>query len=217
MSTNFPAFRPPLNPSPMSTTMSGYPAAAAAAAAAAASTEYEEEPPQVNSIQDLYVLLSAQMNDLGNRMSAVETLMTNKLAVAENRLKLHDDELARKDEQIAHLTNTITNMQRSLNSIDSEKQSCNLIIAGVTEERLTAEEVTVDSDLDKVNLIFSAIGLAQKHLDDDDKLSRIGKQNDNGKPRLLQVVCASNEIREEIIKAAPKLKEKGGDLSLIHI
>ena len=49
------------------------------------------------------------------------------------------------------------------------------------------------------------------------KLSRIGKQNANGKPRLLQVVCASNEIREEIIKAAPKLKEKGGDLAKIFL
>ena len=181
------------------------------------SNEGEEEIPQVNSIQELYVMLSAQMNNLGNRMSALEDLMTNRLSVAENRLKLHDDELARKDEQIAHLTNTVINMQRSLNSIDSEKRSRNLIISGLTEGQLTAENVTVESDLDKVNLILSAVGLPQKQLDCDEGLSRIGKANDNGRPRLLQVVCGSNEIREDVMKASPKLKEKGDVLSKIFI
>ena len=213
MSTNFQAFRPSLNPSPMSATMSSFPAASAASAASA---EYEEETPQVNSIQDLYVMLSAQMNDLGSRMSALENLMTNRLSVAENRLKLHDEELARKDEQIAHLTNTMINMQRSLNSIDSQKRSCNLIISGLTEGQLTAENVTVESDLEKVNLILSAVGLAQP-LTNDEGLSRIGKPNDNRRPRLLKVVCDSNEIREDVMKVSPKLKEKGDVLSKIFI
>ena len=198
----------------MSATMSSFPAASAASAA---SGEYGEETPQINSIQDLYVMLSAQMNDLGSRMSALENLMTNRLSVAENRLKLHDEELARKDEQIAHLTNTMINMQRSLNSIDSQKRSRNLIISGLTEGQLTAENVTVESDLEKVNLILSAVGLAEKQLADDEGLSRIGKPNENRRPRLLQVVCDSNEIREEVMKASPTLKEKGDVLSKIYI
>ena len=177
----------------------------------------EEEVPQVNSIQELYVMLSAQMNNLGNRMSALENLMTNRLSVAENRLKLHDDELARKDEQIAHLTNTMINMQRSLNSIDSEKRSRNLIVSGLTEGQLTIEDETVESDLGKINLVLSALGLPQDQLEDNTGLSRIGKENDSGRPRLLQVVCNSNEVREKIIKASPKLKDTGNDLSKIFI
>ena len=150
-------------------------------------------------------------------MSALENLMDNRLSIAENRLKLHDEELARKDEQIAHLTNTIGNMQRSLNSIDSEKRSHNLIISGLTEGQLTVENETKNSDLDKINLVLSVIGLPQNHLENDVGISRIGKANENGKPRLLQVVCDTNQIREDIMKASPILKDKGDDLSKIFI
>ena len=184
-----PSVYPPLIPATMPN--------GASSSIGAHAADVEEEIPQVNSMQELYVLLSAQMNNLGNRMSTLENLMTNRLSVAENRLKLHDEELARKDEQIAHLTNTITNMQRSLNSIDSEKRSCNLIIAGMTEGQLTTEELSIDTDDDKVNMILSAIGLEQNQLGDNLKLARIGKQNENGRPRLLQVICDSNEIREK--------------------
>ena len=163
------------------------------------------------------MLLSGQISNLGNQMSTIESLLSNRLTVAENRIKLHDEELAHKNEQIAHLSNTIVNMQKELNSLDYDKRSKNLIIAGLSEEAVTVENTTVDTDIDKVNLVLSNIGLVAEQLVDDNCLSRIGKPTNNGRPRLLQIVCADNEIRERVVKSAPKLKEKGEPLSRIYI
>ena len=170
-----------------------------------------------NNIQELYVLLSGQISNLGNQMSTIESLLSNRLTVAENKIKLHDEEIAQKNEQIAHLSNTIVNMQKELNSVDYDKRSKNLIIAGLSEEAFTVENTTVDTDLDKVNLVLSNIGLVADQLGDDSCLSRIGKPTNNGRPRLLQVVCGNNEIRERVVKSAPKLKEKGDPFSKIYI
>ena len=191
---------------------------AGAAAAATPSASLGSGPIATpNNIQELYVLLSGQINQLGNQMSTIESLLSNRVTVAENKLKLHDEEIALKNEQIAHLSNTIINMQKELNSIDYDKRSKNLIIAGLSEETLTVENTAVDTDIDKVNLVLSTIGLVDVQLVDDSCLSRIGKPTNNGRPRMLQVVCENNEVRERIVKSAPKLKEKGDLLSKIYI
>ena len=172
-----------------------------------------------NNLQELYLLISGQINNLGNRISNIEHLLSDRLSIAENKLKLHDEEIAKKNNQIEHLSNTIINMQRSLNSVDSNTRAKNLIFAGIPENPipLTSGQTVVESDLDKVNLILSSIGLAEVHVADDSCLSRIGKPTDNGRPRMLQMVCSNNETRESVVKAAPKLKEKGGDLMKIFI
>ena len=132
-------------------------------------------------------------------------------------MKLHDEEIAQKNEQIAHLSDTIVNMQKALNSLDSNRRSKNLIVAGLSEGPLTVEQSVAESDLDKVNLLLSTIGLADDQIQDDTCLSRIGRPSDNGRPRMLQIVCNSNETRERIVKSSPKLKEKGGQLLKIFI
>ena len=73
------------------------------------------------------------------------------------------------------------------------------------------------SVLHKVSLLLSTIGLVDDQIQDDTCLSRIGRPSDNGRPRMLQIVCNSNETRERIVKSSPKLKEKGGQLLKIFI
>lgn len=172
-----------------------------------------------SNIQELYVMLSEQISHLGNRVSTIETLLSGRVSVVENKLKLHDEQIAQKNEQIAHLTNTVINMQKELNSIDSEKRSNNLIIAGLSEDNLTVEDTIADNDKDKIHLILSAIDLDNdiNSLNDDSYMTRIGNPTNDGKPRMLKVVCQDNETRERIIKSAPKLKQKGEVFSKIYL
>ena len=66
------------------------------------------------------------------------------------------------------------------------------------------EQSVAESDLDKVNLLLSTIGLVDDQIQDDTYLSRIGRPSDNGRPCMLQIVCNSNEICERIVKSFPK-------------
>ena len=61
------------------------------------------------------------------------------------------------------------------------------------------EQSVVESDLDKVNLKLSTIGLVDDQTQDDTCISRIGRPSESGRPRMLQIVCNYNEIREHIV------------------
>ena len=45
-----------------------------------------------------------------------------------------------KDEKISVLTETIVNMQRALNSIDSKDREKNIIVSGLTEDVMTIDD-----------------------------------------------------------------------------
>ena len=94
-----------------------------------------------------------------------------------------------------------------------------MIIAGLSEDILTVDDSTTDTDKDKVHFILSAIDLDNdmNSLNDESSMTRIGKPTTDGKPRMLKVVCPNNEIRERIIKSAPKLKQKGEVFSKIYL
>lgn len=161
-----------------------------------------------NNIQELYILISGQIGNLGNRMSDIDNLLLKRVTVTEN--KLQDEEIAQKNEQISQLSNTIVNMQKALNSIDNDIRSKNLIITGRPEDSLTIENTVANTDLEKINLVLSSIGLSVEQFGDLNCISRIGKTTGSGKSRMMKIVCVNNETCECIVKSSHKLNNKGG-------
>ena len=71
-------------------------------------------------------------------------------------MKLLEKELQDKTEKIDTLTNIIINMQKSINMIDFEERSTNIMISGLSETNITVgsdpeTSLTLKTDVEKVN------------------------------------------------------------------
>ena len=123
------------------------------------------------------------------------------------RILLLETEKAQAVEKIAVLTNIIKNMQKSINMIDMEERSTNIMISGVSEEVIESNNGQLTTDDEKVYHIMSLVNCTDVARDIENN-SRIGRE-EQGRTRMLKVKLKSKESREKIVKSASMLRHKG--------
>ena len=126
-----------------------------------------------------------------------------------SQIKMLEKELNDKSEKIATLTNIIINMQKSLNMMDMEDRAFNVMVSGVLENDIIAEdengeEVTLKTDKDKVLHVLEAINV-EIPTTDIQQCERIGKERQDSN-RMIKLKVRTKEQRNEITQNASKLK-----------
>ena len=98
-------------------------------------------------------------------------------------------------------------MQRALNSIDSKDRSRNIIIAGLTEEDITTDDVTQSGDPSKIAFLLDKMGLNPALSEDPTKIERIGADTTGSKRRFIKVEFPDKTTRESVMKVTAKIKD----------
>ena len=101
------------------------------------------------------------------------------------------------------LLDAVTQQQRFLEELDSDRRAKNLIVIGVPENDLAVNGTTASTDREKINLVFGAINCGNPNIV---SIQRLGKVNPE-RARPLKVVLSSAEERQDTIASASKLSE----------
>ena len=117
------------------------------------------------------------------------------------------------------LMQTITQQQRFLEEIDSERRSCNLIVLGVPEDSClpTANgEGEASTDDEKFDEIMNKLGLPGPITPR--SIQRLGKKiPTNTKPRPIKVVLENAQQRQSILEKAKTLNDATDAFKKIHL
>ena len=135
--------------------------------------------------------------------------MSNSISSQDAKITLLQANLKEKDTIIETLTNTICNMQASLNHIDADKRNTNIIIAGMQEDAIVNDDDgELPEDQAKVKRLFQVMKADADIIAAADtfECSRIGQAKENA-IRLLKVNVKSKATRDLILEKAPQLKE----------
>ena len=118
-----------------------------------------------------------------------------------------ENDLHVEKEDNNHYHTALVNMQKSLNNIDAEERSKNLVIFGLLEQDITVEQGgTLSLDQEKVYTLLKAMKNTNADICTSFQYKRIGQPKEDNKPRILKVTVPNNLIREDIVKSSPNLK-----------
>lgn len=149
-----------------------------------------------------------KMDDIISRVEALEKSNNDTVAPLTSRIKLLEKGLNEKTEKINTLTSIIINMQKSINMIDFEERSTNIIISGLKETDITIQTDTdtnlLKDDASKVKHILDTIDTEVRatHIRE---YTRIGKAKE-GYNRLLKIKVSSKDKKKIILDNSSKLK-----------
>ena len=132
---------------------------------------------------------------LEKRMAFIEASV-QKIAMLENKVQLLETEYQAEVVKNKILTDTVVNMQKSLNKIDSETRATNLIISGLKEGAMKIDDdTTLQDDLRKFHHLLGKIDLGTIPWDivSGFEVERIGKENERFTSRLLKVNVKDNK------------------------
>ena len=103
------------------------------------------------------------------------------------------------------LLDAVTQQQRFLEELDTDRRSKNLIVLGIPEGNMTVNQVTASTDSEKVNLVFGAMGCENLDVNSTQRLGKISPGNDRARP--VKVGLSSPEQRQNAVTAGLKLAE----------
>ena len=166
------------------------------------------------SVRELLCIIQKQIKPIEERVSKVEDDV-KVINSVEKRVELLENELSIKQEKIDTLTTIIINMQKSINMIDFNERSSNIIIAGLSEEIINSPDGPLNNDNEKVKHALSLINCTTISTEDF-VYTRIGKPRENVH-RMLKVKVVSKENRDRIMKNTAQLKNKDETWKKIYI
>ena len=156
------------------------------------------------NLGEIVDIFKAMMNPIEVKLEKIGNTITTQDA----KITLLQANLKEKDTIIATLTNTICNMQSSLNHLDADKRSTNIIVAGMLEGEINNNE---DGEIKEDELKIERLLHVMKAEPDIIAAAgtfdccRIGQARDNS-IRLVKVDVKSKAIRDRILEKAPQLK-----------
>ena len=142
----------------------------------------------------------------------INTALSVKIISLEKRVDTLEKE---KNGRILQLTDTVVNMQRALNSIDSKDRANNVIMLGLTEEDMTVDGILLSGDAEKIKFIFRKINIGENIIPSTSQ--RIGRDINGEKRRALKIIFKDYDTREIIMENAWKLKAFGNPLDKVYI
>ena len=155
---------------------------------------------------------NTKIDDVISRVEVLEKSSNDVVIPLVTQVKLLEKELQDKTEKIDTLTNIIINMQKSINMIDFEERSTNIMISGLSETNITVgsdpeTSLILKTDVEKVKHVLDVIDadVNYTHVRD---CTRIGKPKANY-TRLLKIKVTNKDQRKILLDNSSKLKAHG--------
>ena len=144
--------------------------------------------------------------------------VNEKISKMDKQIELLEAENAKKEEDNATLKETIRNMQRSINKIDSGVRDKNIIITSLPEGNVTIQNQAINSDIDKVQWLLKY--MKNTKFPDEKiknfKISRIGDPKE-GYNRVMKIVLQSIDDRNNFLENTKTLKDAPDPFSKVYI
>lgn len=151
-----------------------------------------------------------KIDDVISRVEALEK-SNDEITPLVSQVKLLEKDLQDKTGKIDILTNIIINMQKSINMIDFEERSTNVMISGLSETNITYQSdpettVILKDDNDKVKHILNVLDtdVNAAHIRE---CNRIGQKKE-GYTRLVKIKVTNKDQRKLILDNSAKLKQQ---------
>ena len=128
------------------------------------SQEDMNKPLQSLTLGDMWRVL---VQPLSAKIDNLENSVTQRVDGLNRRVQVLENELSKEVTKTEQLSNTIINMQRSLNKIDANERANNLIVMGLPEEAISNGTVDLTTDMEKFSYITRSINLpdiAENHV-----------------------------------------------------
>ena len=174
-------------------------------------------------ISELTVADIIQINRISNdpiqrQLNSIESELKQKIQTLDNRVNILELNKSAVEEENAILRSTISNIQKSLNRIDSDARNKNIVITGLPEEDIRiGENQVVRNDEEKIKWILRLT--ENSYFDNKQEpfnASRLGEPKP-GYNRVLKVVLPSIDERNEFLKNSIKMKEAPEPWSKVYI
>ena len=130
------------------------------------------------NLGELVDIFRSLMNPIEQKLEKI----SNRTSSQDAKITLLEANIKEKDNTIAAMTDIIINMQSSLNRIDSNTRSTNIIISGLQEDDIVNSEVgELKGDKEKVTHFFGVMKVEADVLANVNtfEYSRIGQGKDN--------------------------------------
>ena len=166
---------------------------------------------------ELLGLFQQIIKPLEKKIDLINTALSVKIISLEKRVDTLEKEDNVKNGRILQLADTVVNMQRALNSIDSKDRANNVIMLGLTEEDMTVDGILLSGDAEKIKFIFRKINIGENIINLPSTSQRIGRDINGEKRRALKIILKDYDTREIIMENARKLKAFGDPLDKVYI
>ena len=150
---------------------------------------------------------------LDSKISTLETKIDGAIATQDVKIKVLQTKCEQYEEDIAALKSIVSKQQRSLNSIDDEERSKNLIITGISENDIVDGRNVCKNDTTKLKGVFNCIG---SEVPEGSTWIRIGKQKE-GYNRPIKMTMRTKADRDSVKEKAKALKEEQAPWNNIYI
>ena len=153
------------------------------------------------------------------QMSRIESKLDDMLAKWNQEKEVLNKQINELKRDRDKMAETLSHHQRMLESIESERRAANVIMTGVPEEQLGE----ANSDIDKVNLVLSAIGQQNVEVK---SVERLGAQHQDRRPppggarpyrRPLKVILKNPDDRRGVLDSARRLKTSDAAFRSIYV
>ena len=166
------------------------------------------------SISELTVADIIQINQISNgpirqQLNSMENEFNKKFQQMQNKMEILDNEKSKLQDENSVLRQTVMNIQKSLNKIDSEVRNKNVIITGLPEEEIQEPDrnAVLKSDKEKIQWLLKK--MENESFNDrmeNMEVSRMGTAR-AGYNRVVKIVLPSMEDRNEFLKNTVKMKD----------
>ena len=165
------------------------------------------------SMSELTVADIIQINIISNdpiqrQLTSIETELKGKIQSLDNRMNILEQMKTSMEEENTILRSTISNMQKSLNRIDSDTRNKNVIITGLPEDEIpVGENQVIRNDEEKIGWILRLT--ENDHFNNKVEpfnATRLGEPKP-GYNRVLKIILQNGEERNEFLKNSIKMKD----------
>ncbi len=149
------------------------------------------------NVAQLTNIIQTCINPVQAEIQDVKNLFTQKVTVLENKVSLLEKENEKLKEGNSVLTGIVVNMQSSLNRMENDKRSLNLIMSRIPENDMQSDNGILNDDKAKVSYVISKLNLDSEFCENIE-VERSGRVNP-GKVRFLKVKVPTKDNRNDIL------------------
>ena len=178
-----------------------------------------EKPISELTVADIIQINRISNSPMQQQLNSIESEMKKKIQILDNRVNVLEQRNAAIEEENTVLRDTISNMQKSLNRVDSEVRNKNVVITGLPEGEIPGGDGdhALTTDDEKIDWILRVTENTYfNNRTENFRATRLGEPKP-GYNRVVKIVMSSVDERDEFLKNAIKMKDAPPPWNKVYI